>query len=317
MLMIKLTITEDEASQRLDRFLRKAFKSVSISLIYKLIRSGKVVVNGKGATIDQKLEISDEVTILEDVKIEKTPSRSSFVDPDMALKLAADFRKLVSYQDHDIIVIDKPAGIASHAGSAHETNNLTAMLLSYLKWDQSQVCAFKPALINRLDKETSGLILAAKSGIALRKLNSASRDRKIEKVYLAMVCGVPTLKSGQLLDLLNLNDSKYKYSMLEYRVRQSYNKLLGGKVFSLLEVKLITGRTHQIRVQFASRSHPLVGDKIYGDVRINLLFHSSFGLKRHFLHSHLLSFQHPKNDQFMEFQSDLPADLKRILGMGY
>lgn len=312
--MLKFIITEDESSQRLDRFLRKAFKRVSVSLIYKLIRTEKVMVNGKSAAIGQKLEVSDEVIVLEDLKIDQSCLNSLKLEKSDSNRNLS-FRNLILYEDDDIIVIDKPAGLASHAGSGHESDNLNNMLLSYLNWNRAGIYGFKPALINRLDKETSGLILAAKSGMALRNLNLDSRARKLEKVYLALVYGALSSKSGEFFDLTE--DSKY--ARLEYRVKRLIDNLpeLKGKIFSLVEVRLITGRTHQIRFQFASRSHPIVGDKIYGygygEDRANEIFESRVGLKRHFLHSHIIGFQHPRDGRLMKFCSELPSDLKYIL----
>jgi len=260
--MKRIEITENEMEQRLDRFLCKYLNNTSKTNIYKLIRKKRIKVNGKKADEKYFLQYGDQVDIMlhpnaieEMIKAEKVYS-------------ATDVNLDIVYEDDDILIVNKPAGLLTHPDQKEYKNTLATAVQLYLM----DLCTrtFKPASIQRLDKNTSGLVLFGKTYEALKEYNELMRQRKIGKYYLTLVTGQPK-PSGEIKGYMTKDDEKNKIKVFSKEVKDSkfvhtkYRVLKSNKKFSLLEVELLTGRSHQIRGSLAYIGHPIIGDLKYGD----------------------------------------------------
>ncbi len=310
-------VDENSAGQRLDNFLIQRLKGVPKSHIYRIIRSGEVRVNKGRAGVDTRLMSGDKVRL--------PPVRVSERVAEKALAMsqglpARDFAVLL--EDTSVIAINKPAGVAVHGGSGVSFGVIEQLRMArpvekYLE------------LVHRLDRETSGILLVAKKRSALIHLQDQFRQRQTGKTYLAMVRGqwptrLKVLDKPLQKYLCEGNDAKVG----ERRVRVASHddpdgmpsvtlvKVRASSIdYSLLEVTLKTGRTHQIRVHLASEGYPIVGDDKYGDFGLNKrLAHTpgSAGLKRMFLHAWRLQFNHPATQERLQLQAELPDDLAQF-----
>ncbi len=292
--MLSITINKHNAEQRLDRFLRKTFPAASLSLLFAIIRKKKVRVNGAVAKAAQMLCENDLLQIYENLP--QTQKKDSF---EQRITNVGENLSFV-LQNSDFAVLNKPCGLASQSGSGiSEEESLAGMLAI---WAQEEGLDFKPALVHRLDKETSGLIIAALSGFALREFGSMLRERKVKKEYLALVKGNMPQKSGKISMPLP-GDEKISESV--WKVEKSF------KECDLVRVGLETGRKHQIRIHFVQIGHPLLGDSKYGDFAFNRKFKKDFGLSRLFLHSAYLEFNW--QGKKVKLQKTLPEELKGVL----
>lgn len=298
-----ITISEDEAGQRIDNFLLRICKGVPKSHIYRVLRSGEVRVN-KGR-IDQtyRLEIGDTVRIPPVRQAEK----SAQVVP------GCEFAILL--EDEHLLVIDKPAGVAVHGGSG----------VSYGVIEQLR--AARPdakflELVHRLDRDTSGILLLAKKRSALTHLHEQIREGQLDKRYLTLVKGAWANRRQHV----KLPLFKYTLPDGERRVRVQadgmpshtvFNLLQHYGQFALLEAELKTGRTHQIRVHLASSGFPIVGDEKYGDFGLNRSLQKAdrqrIAFKRMFLHAHQITFVHPHSGKAVQLNAPLPAECARFL----
>lgn len=305
--MKKLIIEKKEAGQRTDKFLRKLLWKASLSQIYKLLRLGKIKVNSKKVKPEYFLKLNDDIKI--------------FLNDEQYNELTSEERKKfklfkvnfeVLYEDKDVLVVDKPAGISTHGASGIKSHTLIDEVLHYLKFVKN--LNFRPSFINRLDKGTSGVLILGKNFDSLKKLNKQMACNEIKKTYLALVKG--RVKSGivdkKLLKTRFGHEFKVKLSEDGKEAVTEYNLVKSYGDYTLIEVELLTGRTHQIRVHMAAIGHPVVGDDSYGNQEINDEFRK-LGLRRQFLHSHKLVFKHPYLGKIIEVVSDLPDDLKSIL----
>lgn len=307
--MIQLKIGKDEAEQRIDKFLRKHLRKSSLAQIYKLLRTGKIKVNSKKAKPDYDVKLDDEVKIyLNDEEYKDLISE----EPKKFNLTKVNLKAL--YEDDDVLIVDKPSGISMHEGSGIKTHTLKDELLFYLKFEKK--LSFKPSFVNRLDKGTSGIVIAGKTFEALRKLNEMIANGEIKKSYLALVKGKPKAEGTISKKLLRtkmhhevkvLISESGKEAVTKYKV---VKQMIGS---ALVETEILTGRTHQIRVHMASIGNPVVGDEVYGDENINDLFRKKFDLRRQFLHSHKVSFKHPITNKKIEVVSKLPKDLELVL----
>ncbi|MDR3000123.1 MAG: RluA family pseudouridine synthase [Fibromonadaceae bacterium] len=279
--MLSLTINKHNAEQRLDRFLRKTFPAAPLSLIFAVIRKKKVRVNGAVGKAAQILCENDELKIYE--------SLPQSVKKTLTGKVNLNF----VFKNADFAVLNKPCGLASQSGSGiSEEESLVGMLDI---WARSEGLDFKPALVHRLDKETSGLIIAALSGSALREFGRMLREREIRKEYLALVKGRMPQKSGKISMPLP-GDTKNSESI--WKVEKSYEEC------DWVRVRLETGRKHQIRIHFAQIGHPLLGDSKHGDFALN----RRLKISRLFLHSTLLEFNW--QGKKVKFEAELPEELE-------
>lgn len=307
----QLVIDEASAGQRVDNFLQKVLKGVPKSHIYRILRSGEVRVNKKRIDADFRLSLEDVVRI-PPIRVANT-SQTVPVGP-----VTSKFDDAIVYEDDAMLVINKPAGFAVHGGSG-----VSRGVIEQLRLERPQAKFLE--LVHRLDRETSGVLMLAKKRSALVALHEAIRNNYMDKRYVMMVHGEWTEKKKHVtLDL-----QKYVTNEGERRVNvvtDPKKDVLGvaqmsetifyltknmGE-FSLLEAKLITGRTHQLRVQLAHLGFPILGDDKYGDFALNKQLVKR-GLKRMFLHSSETNIRHPISGEKLKLQAPLPPELKKFI----
>lgn len=283
--------------ERLDRHIVSQQPDLSRSQVQKLLREGCITVNGLVERAAYQVQAGDRVHVR--------------IPPPIPSRVAAEAIPLcIVYEDDDLLVVDKPAGMVVHPGAGHATGTLVAAVLAHCPDLAGVGGEQRPGIVHRLDKETSGLILVAKNDASLRMLQAQFKARSVEKVYLALVSGQPPALRGRI-EVPVGRDPRHRQRMAvvangreavtEYRVLQAYEG------YSLIEASPKTGRTHQIRVHFAWLGHPLAGDRLYGRRPASHL------LPRHFLHAHRLRFLLPSSGRPVEFTSPLPPDLQETL----
>ena len=287
--------TAGQDAARLDRFLAGRKTGLSRSRLHSLIAEGMVRLNGTPARPAQRVRAGDRVTLT------VPPARG----PDV---VAQPIPLSVVYQDAQFIVIDKPAGLSVHPGPGHADGTLVNALLACCPDIQGIGGVTRPGIVHRLDKDTSGLMVAAKTERAHRDLSAQIKERQAQKGYLAVAAGVPEPTEG-VIDAPIARDPRQRKRMAVVvggrESRTAYRVVEQVGSYSLLELDLETGRTHQIRVHLAYRGHPLLGDGVYG--------RRSPLLARHFLHAHRLSFRHPVSGAAMTFHANLPPELEQVL----
>jgi 23S rRNA pseudouridine955/2504/2580 synthase len=320
--MFEIKMTDNEAGQRVDRFLRKYLKEYTLGDIYKLFRKNKVKLNGKKVKENQMLETGDMLQLY----IEKPEAEAEQEQPHV--KAAGEIDLI--YEDENIMIADKPAGLLTHPDKPGDTDTLIdrALYHIYIKHEAPESQTFSPAVCNRLDRNTGGIVIIAKNYRTLKAVNHSIRERWITKLYLCVVVGKLD-GSGELKGFLSKDQDRNVVSIskahsgegkeihTKYRtlgVSDSVPEL--GKQFSLLEVELVTGRSHQIRAHFASLGHPLAGDVKYGDRTVNEHFWKKFGLKHQFLHAYQICFDEVHEDigylKGRKFNSRLKPDSAAI-----
>ena len=266
--MRELTVNENDAGQRVDKFIKKTLKQLPQNLMYKYIRNKKIKVNKKRCTIEQKLEAGDVLQCYIPEEFFDQPIDYQFLEASRDLNIV--------YEDAHILIVDKPAGLLVHSDQPDDHDTLIDRIQAYL-YDQqvyqpSLENSFAPALANRIDRNTSGLVLAAKDAASLRELNQLIKDRRIDKRYLCIVEGMlPKQQDALCMYHQKQDDNHAKISMLPrdgYKeVRMDYRVLDTSDAYSLVEVLLHTGKSHQIRACFSALHHPLMGDVKYGAKR--------------------------------------------------
>ena len=276
---------------RLDQYLAGQDTGLTRSQLQKLISEGQVLVNGSVAKPSNKVRAGDQI------KLTVPPPRPTQL-------VAQDIPVTVVYQDENLVVIDKPAGLAVHPGPGHPDQTLVNALLAMCPDIQGIGGEIRPGIVHRLDKDTSGLMMVAKTHQAHIELSAQIKARQVTKGYLALVEGAPAPLQGKVDAPVGRHPRRRtrmavvvggKEARTSYKVREQFQG------HSLLELYLETGRTHQIRVHMAHIGHPLVGDTVYGK--------ASPLVERHFLHAFHLGFKHPVTGEPLEFQTGLPADL--------
>ena len=299
--MKELSVGQNDAGQRLDRFVGKAVPLLPDSLLQKYIRLKRIKCNGKGAKRDTRLAAGDVLQLyINDEFFEKPREENSY------LKVGTPKLNIV-YEDENILLLDKKPGVLCHSAGVWDYNTLIANVQAYMaqkgEWRPKEENAFAPALCNRIDRNTGGIVIAAKNAEALRILNDKIRDREIEKYYLCAVQGRPRPPAGRLENYLfkdakknqvfvkNRPEPGAKTAVTEYRLITSKGKL------SLVECRLLTGRTHQIRAQMAHAGWPLLGDGKYGSERFN----KDFGEKGQALYSYRLEFTFPTDAGILNY----------------
>jgi 23S rRNA pseudouridine955/2504/2580 synthase len=314
-------VDEESAGQRLDNFLIRRLKGVPKTHVYRIIRSGEVRVNKGRAGADTRIATGDVVRL--------PPVRISGNAAEKLEKPAPAREFPVLFEDEHLIAVDKPAGVAVHGGSG-----VSFGVIEQLR--QARPGSKFLELVHRLDRETSGILLVAKKRSALTRLQEQFHDRETGKTYLALVAGawpankklidVPLHKYLQAdgerrVKVVAKDDPDGMRAVTLVRVAQRIPRPLprgegrgegaGEGTFSLLEVTIKTGRTHQIRVHLASQGHPIAGDDKYGDFELNKVLQKQ-GLKRMYLHAWRLQFNHPATGERMELLAALPPELKKF-----
>jgi len=293
-----LEVGEENESQRLDNFLLRHLKGVPKSHVYRVVRSGEVRVNGGRVKPDYRVRIGDKVRV--------PPIRTPAAAPKPAAK---PFGLPIVHEDPSLLVIDKPSGVAVHGGSG-----VSHGVIESLRAARPEAKMLE--LAHRLDRDTSGLLVVSKKRGALLELHRMLRDGEIEKIYIAVVKGVPREKHFDIKDALH----KYVNAKGERRVAVKEGgmeavtrvKVLGSNAnLSLLQLRLMTGRTHQIRVHLAHAGLPVLGDDKYGDFEFNRAL-ARQGVKRLFLHARRLAFKHPTDAKRVVIESPLPEDMLRF-----
>lgn len=313
-------ISEKDAGQRIDKFLKRMLNEAPISFIYKMFRQKDVKVNGKKAKIDYILQDGDEVDIYL-----KDDLMNQFHQEKLLRPVKVDFN--IIYEDENILVIDKPKGLLVHGDEDEKRITLQNMVLNYLsqkgEYDSSDISNFVPSPCHRLDRNTSGIVIFGKNLPTLQQLLTLFRERtQIEKRYTLLVRGI-TDQEGKI-DLPLIKDSTtrlVKVGRIEKGAKSAltlYKRIKRFNCgFSLVEAELMTGRTHQLRVHFASIGHPIVGDAKYGDFKVNKQFEDLYSFKNQFLHASYFKFKELDGRlQYLsgkEFISDLPSKEKKIL----
>jgi 23S rRNA pseudouridine1911/1915/1917 synthase len=321
---ILIPVAADNTGKRLDQFLAGRLKGISRARIQELIAFGKVLVNGAPAKPSLKLRGGEQITIL--APTERAPLRA----------IAEEIPLEILYEDDDLAIINKPAGMMVHAGAGASDDDrnrgtLVNALLHHFKNLSAVGGDLRPGIVHRLDKATSGLIVVAKNDEAHRQLAAQFARREVKKTYLALVHGWLKQDRGTISQSISRDRVRRtrmttrlaggREAVTHYRVIRRLDTDCGK--FTLLEVKIDTGRTHQIRVHMASAGHPIVGDTLYGaprEVRPKRAASHLTGeaaparsLSRNFLHAAELVVRHPRTGETLEFKTEMPQELQDFL----
>jgi len=305
----EFTVPPSEVGQRLDRFVAAQCPELSRTRVQELIEAGLVLVDSRAAKGSHRLRGGERISVR--------------VQPRPPLRAEAESIPLdILYEDDDVVAINKPAGMTVHAGAGNIRGTLVNALLGRGQALSRGGDALRPGIVHRLDKDTSGIILVAKNDAAHAKLGEAFRRHSIKKTYVALVHGVLKEERGTI-DLAISRDPKRRVRMTARRsmvlsdareARTDWCVLARVDGATLVEIRLHTGRTHQIRVHFSALRHPVVGDTLYGaaaQMRVGKITLS--GLGRNFLHAAKLGFSQPRTGAWVELRAPLPENLRAFL----
>ena len=288
--MKQFTITKNDSGQRLNKFLEKAVPLLPGGLMHKYIRLKRIKINGKRTDAAYRLQEGDVLQLYLNDEFFVTDQ------PEEPAYLRARPNISVVYEDHHILLVNKPSGLVVHADDSGTADTLIARIQAYLyqygRWNPKDAASFTPSLCNRIDRGTSGIVIAAKTAEALRVMNQKIRDRELHKSYLCVTCGHVRPKDGTIRNYILRHEDERRVSVHDHPVPGArtavtrYRVLRETPELSLVECDLITGRTHQLRAQFAHLGRPLLGDSKYGRNDMNRKYHR----KTQALCSHKLRF---------------------------
>lgn len=298
--MLKKIIVRDAQNIRLDSYIVAEDKEISRAMVQRLLEEGNILVNGQIKKNSYKVKVGDSVEInipeVKETKIE-----------------AQDIPIEIVYEDSDIIVVNKPKGLVVHPANGNPDGTLVNAVMNICKESLSGIGGEKrPGIVHRLDKDTSGLLIVAKNDKAHINMSEQIKDRKVNKKYIALVKGIikedeatinmPIARSKKDRKKMAV-DKNGKEAVTHFKVIKRYDK------YTLLEIKIDTGRTHQIRVHMSEIGHPVVGDEVYSNGK------NEFGVKGQMLHAKSLDFTHPITGVQMHLEADIPDYFKEILQM--
>lgn len=307
---LTLTAAETDAGQRLDAFLAAHIESWSRARLQRLIEDGEALVNGRTVKPSYKLRALDSI----EIEL-AAPATAEFAPENIPLEIV--------YEDEDLLVVNKPAGLVVHPAAGVPSGTLANALAYHFQRLSQRAGRARPGIVHRLDKDTSGLILIAKNETAHERLTDQFRAREVFKSYIALVHGRVASDAGRIEEPLGRDPrNRTRMTIVRggrpalslYRVRRRYDR------FTLLDVEIKTGRTHQIRVHLQWLKHPVVGDPVYGDGRDNSVKEARLRAKimalgRQFLHAEQLGFRHPRTGETMRFTAELPGELADLLAV--
>lgn len=334
--MIEIIVGKNESGQRLDRVLEKIFVNANTGFIFKMLRKKNITLNDKKADGKERLWPGASIKLwFSDESFEKLSGKKAGDIKDLEEKRAADkkstetFKSYIVYEDENTVIINKPAGLLSQ--KAYENDiSVNDLLLDYLEFDSKALNTFKPSICNRLDRNTSGLMVCGKTLEGLRVNNELIKTKAVSKYYLALVKG-RVEKPGSINAWLYKDEKTNKVTVKEKSfegaefIQTEYEVLDYFKDATLLLVKLITGKTHQIRAHLSSISHPIIGDFKYGDKSVNEKFKREYGIKSQLLHSFRLVYPNSDisdTDTFKAlkgkcFEASYNNDFRKVIGDGY
>jgi 23S rRNA pseudouridine1911/1915/1917 synthase len=288
----EFVVSENDAKLRLDQFLAKRFPQYSRSRLQQLIRGGFVRLNEQSTRPRQIVRGGDKIDLIEP-PVEKIEIRPEPIPLD------------VLFEDDDLIVINKPAGLTVHPGAGQREHTLVNALLSHCTTLSGIGGKERPGIVHRLDKETSGCLVVAKNDIAHRELSKQFATRNVEKIYLALVAGKLRKPAGVIEDKIGrhpVHRQRMRVTSVRGRTATTEYRVIGsGNQASLIECRLHSGRTHQIRVHLQHLGHPVLGDKVYAPRFAN-------NLPRQMLHAWKLGFRHPRTGEWKSLEAPLPDD---------
>jgi 23S rRNA pseudouridine1911/1915/1917 synthase len=290
-----ITLIADNTGIRIDKYLANRYSEHSRTYFQQLINDGLVTVNGLRIKPDRIIEPGDIITVTI-----RQPEKNPLSPEEIPINII--------YEDSDLMVVDKPAGITTHPSPGQTTHTLINALINHYPGLAELGNSLRPGIVHRLDKDTSGLIMVAKNIRAQLNLINQFKNRAVYKTYLTLVKGHLSPEEGIIEAPIgrNPNNRKFMSVLASGRpARSSYKVIKYFKESTFLEVKPETGRTHQIRVHFAAIGYPIIGDATYG-IKTPIL-------KRQFLHAYKLRFKLPSSGEWVELQSDLPEDLSQVL----
>ena len=299
--MKKISVNKNDAGNRLDKFINKCFPNIPYSLLYKYIRKKRIKVNGKKENISYRLKEGDVLELyINDELLEKSNKSSDF-------KAASEDIEIL-YEDDNIMIINKKAGLIVHPDDDIKVDCLVNRIKNYLfkkgEFNPENENSFAPALVNRIDRNTSGIVIAAKNAESLRILNLKMKERELHKKYICILCGTLKKDTEILKAFLDKNSSENKVYISNKMKNKNYKTILTkysvidkSKKFTLAEIELLTGRTHQIRAHMAYLGYPLLGDGKYGVNKIN----REMGYKYQALCAYKLKFDFKDKDNILGY----------------
>ena len=303
---LDFTVAANENGERLDRVLSRLLPESSRTFLQKLVKEGAVCCNGTTVSVPRyPVQSGMKLTVnMPEITLSETPAAEEFDFP-------------ILFEDEEMLVIDKPAGVVVHPAAGNsEGTVVNALLGRYPSLSEGFADASRPGIVHRLDKDTSGCLVIAKTPEAQFALGKSFADRAVSKTYLTIVCGLPPRPSGEIITLIgrhSVNRQKMavverngKNAVTSYRVLGSGNA--GNMKLSLLAVKIATGRTHQIRVHMNHLGFPVLGDSLYGGSRTHVE-----GADRQMLHAWKITIPHPRNKKEYTFKAALPEDFCKVL----